>query len=143
MNKNKGFTLIELMVTVAIIGILAAIALPSYQDYTVRAQVSEALLMADGSKSFVVDYHAQNGAFPLNNNKAGYPGGIGKYFTTVEIEQGKIVSKMGNGANIKVVNETISLEPVEDTASGSLIWKCTSSMNNTAKNAYLPSSCRG
>ncbi|EMU1803947.1 pilin, partial [Neisseria gonorrhoeae] len=68
---QKGFTLIELMIVIAIVGILAAVALPAYQDYTARAQVSEAILLAEGQKSAVTEYYLNNGKWPANNGAAG------------------------------------------------------------------------
>ncbi|EMU4737461.1 pilin [Neisseria gonorrhoeae] len=68
---QKGFTLIELMIVIAIVGILAAVALPAYQDYTARAQVSEAILLAEGQKSAVTEYYLNHGTWPENNDKAG------------------------------------------------------------------------
>ncbi|ENX8341091.1 pilin, partial [Neisseria gonorrhoeae] len=68
---QKGFTLIELMIVIAIVGILAAVALPAYQDYTARAQVSEAILLAEGQKSAVTEYYLNHGIWPENNDKAG------------------------------------------------------------------------
>ncbi|ENS6070218.1 pilin [Neisseria gonorrhoeae] len=67
---QKGFTLIELMIVIAIVGILAAVALPAYQDYTARAQVSEAILLAEGQKSAVTEYYLNNGEWPENNGDA-------------------------------------------------------------------------
>ncbi|ENX2804242.1 pilin [Neisseria gonorrhoeae] len=68
---QKGFTLIELMIVIAIVGILAAVALPAYQDYTARAQVSEAILLAEGQKSAVTEYYLNHGKWPKDNDKAG------------------------------------------------------------------------
>ncbi|HFB7714380.1 TPA: pilin, partial [Neisseria gonorrhoeae] len=68
---QKGFTLIELMIVIAIVGILAAVALPAYQDYTARAQVSEAILLAEGQKSAVTEYYPNNGKWPKDNDSAG------------------------------------------------------------------------
>ncbi|HFB0708305.1 TPA: pilin [Neisseria gonorrhoeae] len=68
---QKGFTLIELMIVIAIVGILAAVALPAYQDYTARAQVSEAILLAEGQKSAVTEYYLNHGTWPENNDSAG------------------------------------------------------------------------
>ncbi|EPI7112377.1 pilin [Neisseria gonorrhoeae] len=67
---QKGFTLIELMIVIAIVGILAAVALPAYQDYTARAQVSEAILLAEGQKSAVTEYYLNHGKWPENNGDA-------------------------------------------------------------------------
>ncbi|HFA6894299.1 TPA: pilin [Neisseria gonorrhoeae] len=68
---QKGFTLIELMIVIAIVGILAAVALPAYQDYTARAQVSEAILLAEGQKSAVTEYYLNHGKWPEDNGAAG------------------------------------------------------------------------
>ncbi|EMU4052445.1 pilin, partial [Neisseria gonorrhoeae] len=68
---QKGFTLIELMIVIAIVGILAAVALPAYQDYTARAQVSEAILLAEGQKSAVTEYYLNHGEWPKDNTSAG------------------------------------------------------------------------
>ncbi|CNO73081.1 class I pilin PilE [Neisseria gonorrhoeae] len=68
---QKGFTLIELMIVIAIVGILAAVALPAYQDYTARAQVSEAILLAEGQKSAVAGYYLNHGKWPKDNGNAG------------------------------------------------------------------------
>ncbi|EMT8253904.1 pilin [Neisseria gonorrhoeae] len=79
---QKGFTLIELMIVIAIVGILAAVALPAYQDYTARAQVSEAILLAEGQKSAVTEYYLNNGTWPEDNTSAGVASPdkiIGKY----------------------------------------------------------------
>ncbi|EPI3815973.1 pilin, partial [Neisseria gonorrhoeae] len=90
---QKGFTLIELMIVIAIVGILAAVALPAYQDYTARAQVSEAILLAEGQKSAVTEYYLNNGKWPANNGDADVasPGEIkGKYVKEVKVENGVV-----------------------------------------------------
>ncbi|HGL9677507.1 TPA: pilin, partial [Neisseria gonorrhoeae] len=89
---QKGFTLIELMIVIAIVGILAAVALPAYQDYTARAQVSEAILLAEGQKSAVTEYYLNHGKWPKDNGDAGVassPSDIkGKYVEKVEVNNG-------------------------------------------------------
>ncbi|ENX7625117.1 pilin, partial [Neisseria gonorrhoeae] len=91
---QKGFTLIELMIVIAIVGILAAVALPAYQDYTARAQVSEAILLAEGQKSAVTEYYLNHGKWPENNDSAGVastPTDIkGKYVKQVEVKNGVV-----------------------------------------------------
>lgn len=139
---QKGFTLIELMITVAIVGILSAIALPAYQDYVARAQVSEGLFLTNGAKVFVVNFFTERGTFPENNLEAGFPGATGKYISSVGIkENGVIEATFGNTANTNLVNETVKLVPSETTA-GNLIWDCDSSMVNTDKVVFLPQACR-
>ncbi|EMS6709137.1 pilin, partial [Neisseria gonorrhoeae] len=93
---QKGFTLIELMIVIAIVGILAAVALPAYQDYTARAQVSEAILLAEGQKSAVTEYYLNHGIWPANNTSAGVaspPSDIkGKYVQKVEVNNGVVTA---------------------------------------------------
>ncbi|ENW1597851.1 pilin, partial [Neisseria gonorrhoeae] len=94
---QKGFTLIELMIVIAIVGILAAVALPAYQDYTARAQVSEAILLAEGQKSAVTEYYLNNGEWPENNTSAGVanPTEIkGKYVQSVTVTNGVVTAQM-------------------------------------------------
>ncbi|EPI7534415.1 pilin, partial [Neisseria gonorrhoeae] len=95
---QKGFTLIELMIVIAIVGILAAVALPAYQDYTARAQVSEAILLAEGQKSAVTEYYLNHGIWPANNTSAGVassPTDIkGKYVQKVEVNNGVVTATM-------------------------------------------------
>ncbi|EPI4522726.1 pilin, partial [Neisseria gonorrhoeae] len=92
---QKGFTLIELMIVIAIVGILAAVALPAYQDYTARAQVSEAILLAEGQKSAVTEYYLNNGEWPKDNDSAGVAssGEIkGKYVQSVTVANGVVTA---------------------------------------------------
>ncbi|HGP7264634.1 TPA: pilin, partial [Neisseria gonorrhoeae] len=94
---QKGFTLIELMIVIAIVGILAAVALPAYQDYTARAQVSEAILLAEGQKSAVTEYYLNHGKWPENNDSAGVASAskiIGKYVQKVEVNNGVVTAQM-------------------------------------------------
>ncbi|HFA1831224.1 TPA: pilin, partial [Neisseria gonorrhoeae] len=96
---QKGFTLIELMIVIAIVGILAAVALPAYQDYTARAQVSEAILLAEGQKSAVTEYYLNHGIWPEDNDKAGVanPTEIkGKYVQKVEVNNGVVTATMAS-----------------------------------------------
>jgi type IV pilus assembly protein PilA len=133
---QQGFTLIELMIVVAIIGILAAVALPAYQDYTIRAQVSEAINLADGAKTAVADYWADKGELPADGAAAGFDTTTGKYTTGVEIADGVITATLGNDANSKVASGTVTLTP--GTGGNNLTWSCTSSLDNK----YLPTTCR-
>lgn len=143
---QKGFTLIELMIVIAIVGILVVVALPAYQDYTARAQVAEALSLAEGQKAAVVEYYSDKGTWPKDNTEAGIakPKDIsGSYVESVTIgAKGTIVAKMKTtGVNDNIRNQSVTLTPSIGTGAnkkGSFTWKCTSTINNK----YLPSSCR-
>ncbi|EMU1345424.1 pilin, partial [Neisseria gonorrhoeae] len=110
---QKGFTLIELMIVIAIVGILAAVALPAYQDYTARAQVSEAILLAEGQKSAVTEYYLNHGIWPENNSAAGVASAskiIGKYVKQVEVNNGVVTAEMkSDGVNKEIQGKKLSL----------------------------------
>ncbi|ENV6776599.1 pilin, partial [Neisseria gonorrhoeae] len=110
---QKGFTLIELMIVIAIVGILAAVALPAYQDYTARAQVSEAILLAEGQKSAVTEYYLNNGEWPKDNTSAGVanPTEIkGKYVQSVTVANGVVTAQMkSDGVNKEIQGKRLSL----------------------------------
>lgn len=135
---QKGFTLIELMITVAIVGILAAVALPAYQDYTIRAQVTEGVSLAGGAKASVAEYHANKGDLPADNTDAGFSGATGKFVTGVTIADGVITATFGGDANTNISGDSITLSPVPG-PSGNLVWTCAST---TVDAKYLPTSCK-
>ncbi|MFU9992309.1 pilin [Neisseria meningitidis] len=164
---QKGFTLIELMIVIAIVGILAAVALPAYQDYTARAQVSEAILLAEGQKSAVTEYYLNHGIWPANNNSAGVATSAnikGKYVQKVEVNNGVVTATMlSSGVNKEIQGKKLSLWAKRQ--DGSVKWFCgqpvTRAANNTANNTaddavkadtaandkkidtkHLPSTCR-
>lgn len=143
-QMQKGFTLIELMIVVAIIGILAAVALPAYQDYTARAHVSEALSLASGLKIQVADAVADTGALAgLDSGTNGIPAAAdinGKYVTQVAVDEGVITATMGGDASSLVTAanaNTLVLTPTVN--NGSIEWTCS---NSTIGDQYLPASCR-
>ncbi|MEZ7347648.1 pilin, partial [Neisseria gonorrhoeae] len=124
---QKGFTLIELMIVIAIVGILAAVALPAYQDYTARAQVSEAILLAEGQKSAVTEYYLNHGIWPKDNASAGVastPTDIkGKYVQKVEVNNGVVTAQMNpSGVNNEIKDKKLSLWAKRQ--DGSVKWFC-------------------
>lgn len=136
-----GFTLIELMIVVAIIAVLTSIAIPAYQDYLIRAQVSEGMSLADGAKVAVWDYIAQTGQVPSANGSAGLPSPTsisGHYVASVDVTGGKITVAYGAKANVALQTAFLVLSPT--VTSGSVTWNCTT--YTTVPSAYLPSSCR-
>ena len=143
MNKlNRGFTLIELMIVVAIIGILAAVAIPMYLDYAVRAQVGQGINLASGAKAAVTEYYQDQGVFPGDNATAGVAaaGSItGKYVSQVAVTgAGLIQVTFGNDVNSKVLNAVLTMTPTDNL--GSVSWACTGDAVLVDK--WLPSSCR-
>ncbi|MBH5468492.1 pilin [Neisseria meningitidis] len=159
---QKGFTLIELMIVIAIVGILAAVALPAYQDYTARAQVSEAILLAEGQKSAVTEYYLNHGTWPSNNSDAGVASTAtdikGKYVKEVKVEKGVITATMlSSGVNNEIKGKKLSLWAKRQ--DGSVKWFCGQPVTRNANNAddvaaatangngkidtkHLPSTCR-
>jgi type IV pilus assembly protein PilA len=124
---QKGFTLIELMIVVAIIGILAAIAIPAYQDYTIRAQVSEGMNLAAAAKAAVAESFLNSGEAPVDRTDAGMSATVtdtsGKYVDQVSVLNGAIVIRFGNDANAVINGQTLGLTPYE-TPDLSVAWKC-------------------
>ncbi|WP_096121703.1 pilin [Neisseria meningitidis] len=155
---QKGFTLIELMIVIAIVGILAAVALPAYQDYTARAQVSEAILLAEGQKSAVTEYYLNHGKWPDGNSDAGVATSSeikGKYVQSVTVANGVITAQMASsGVNNEIKGKKLSLWAKRQ--DGSVKWFCgqpvqrakadadavTAAANKKIDTKHLPSTCR-
>jgi len=141
-KAQQGFTLIELMIVVAIIGILAAIAIPAYQDYTIRAQVSEGMSLASGAKTAMAEFYNQRGTYPANNTSAGLAAATdikGSYVTGVNIGTtvGTVQATYGNKANAKIAADILIISAI--TSAGSVSWTCKST---TLDAKYLPTTCR-
>ena len=150
---KKGFTLIELMIVVAIVGILAALAIPSYQDYTVRAKVSEAIVLGDGLKTQLADYFLSQSTFPANNAALGYTATgtefAGKYVSAILVTgtatTGTMQISFGSGATVPTViqGKKIQMIATQPTAGGPITWTCGPVSGSTGVAIkYLPTDCR-
>jgi type IV pilus assembly protein PilA len=143
---QQGFTLIELMIVVAIIGILAAIAIPAYQDYTIRAQVSEGLNLASGAKAAVSESFMDSGVMPTNNTEAGMTPAAninGKYVTQVSVEAaGEVQVTYGLEANSSITGAILNLTPTSAVGAGSVVWDCNGGNILSGNAKWLPSACR-
>jgi type IV pilus assembly protein PilA len=136
---QQGFTLIELMIVVAIIGILAAIAIPQYQDYTIRTRVSEAAVLADGSKTAVAEFYNTNSRWPASNPSAGVASAnsiSGQYVQSVTVGAGGTITALLTTAS----GTTGSFVLVPSASGGSVTWDCRSQTTIPAK--YRPANCR-
>jgi type IV pilus assembly protein PilA len=149
-SMQKGFTLIELMIVVAIIAILAAIAIPAYQNYLIRSQVSEAMVLTGGTRTAVAEYYSNYGQWPGSNESAGLPATdtsiAGKYVEKVDV--GTAAGGLGlikatfnsTNANTAIQTKTFILSPIDK--GGSIAWTCQGTTHGNVENKYLPSSCR-
>ena len=149
MKQQKGFTLIELMIVIAIIGILAAIAIPAYQDYIVRSKISEGLNMAGAAKLAVAETYDSSGVFPDSNALAGLPGAgsiTGSFVSSIT------VTSLGGSGEVEILyngsvggNPTANAGTLQLTATpteGSMTWDCASTGGTVIVNKYLPANCR-
>lgn len=144
MNKSqKGFTLIELMVVIAIVGILAVIAMPLYKSYTARAQMSEALSLAEGQKHLVVEYFVEHGAFPADNLAGTVEG---KYVASVATGADGVITATMKDSGISADIQSAKLKLTPEDKGGSITWSCTAEVGEGKQSedleSYLPAACK-
>ena len=142
---QQGFTLIELMIVVAIIGILASVAIPAYQDYIARSQLSEALSLSEGPKTAISEYWGSNGSYPTGNATAGVATTIaGNYVSSVKVlssPAGVIEATMSSsGVSSGIQGKKLQISPL--TTAGSIQWTCKAASTGGIPNKYLPTSCK-
>ena len=150
---QQGFTLIELMIVVAIIGILAAVALPAYQDYTIRAKMSELILAMSACRTSITEVYQSGGTAPASNGWGCESGVTSKYVAALSTNQNGVVTATVQNISPSVNSSVVTLSPLS--AAGTLAtsatmgiglygWRCGSTTDGTNVNAkYLPGSCRG
>ncbi len=143
-TMQKGFTLIELMIVIAIIGILAAIAIPAYQDYTVRAKVSEGISLAGAAKLAVAETYDSTGGYVADNNAYGLPDAVsitGANVASVSVSSTGVITinyaASGVGGSPTANSTNITIDPTA--AAGSMEWDCT---GGTTASKYRPANCR-
>ena len=157
-KMSQGFTLVELMIVIAIIGILAALAIPAYQDYTIRAQVQEGVSLSVQTRNAVTEAYMSSGNGPASRTEAGLSADAddtqGRYVKSVDIVDSEVVITFGNEANRIITDKVLYLTPYLGEDGTTLIWRCGNAAApdgdalggeeaaTDLENAYLPQTCR-
>lgn len=140
-GKQRGFTLIELMIVVSVVGILASIAIPTYQRYVIRSQVAEGLYLSADAQSAVTAFYMETGAWPADNNEAGLAIGTeigGDYTKQIVVKNNVIIVLYGINAHADIYGDVVALTAFDN--EGSVSWQCTS--DGTIEARLLPEACR-
>ena len=140
-NVQKGFTLIELMIVVAIIGILAAVAIPAYQDYTIRAKVTEGVGLAAAAKTAVSEYRLSKSGYPSTNTLAGLGTTISSPYVRSLVVSGPIIKvTFTNTASTSINGKTLAFKATF--SNGTVQWTCSDTTAYTLAAKYRPANCR-
>lgn len=140
-TAQHGYTLIELMIVTGIVGILGSIAIPAYQDYTIRAQVAEGISLSSATRVALIDYYTQRGDWPENNNKADVANQndiVGKYVKKVMVKKNVVEVQFGNDCHKNINGQKITLTAVDN--NGIIRWECAG--HGGFEDRYLPNSCK-
>ena len=157
-QRSQGFTLVELMIVIAIIGILAALAIPAYQDYTIRAQVQEGLALSVQTRNAVTEAYMASGSGPESREQAGLSANAadtqGRYVASVDIVDSEVIITFGNEANRIIRDKMLYMTPYVAGDGVTLVWKCgnaavpegealgAEAAATDLENSYLPQTCR-
>jgi len=142
-RKQSGFTLIELMIVIAILAILMAIAIPAYQNYTIRTRVSECLNATAPAKLAVSETRISSGEMPDTNNEAGWAGFTSGFCTSINVGGTGVITVTANSAGVGANGAIVMrLVPTTD-ANDNVVWECDDLGTQAGNQRYIPSECRG
>ena len=146
-HRNRGFTLVELMIAVAIVSILAALAVPTYRDYTIRAKISEAINMAASAKVSITEYYISEGRLPNTLEEAGLESISTEYiasmdYTSTEDNKGQLAMTLTKEVGGEAGGKKIIVEAMPDHGGALIRWNCMPASEDGVDGKYLPANCR-